>query len=181
MALVEELLPDFEGFSVQYDPTKNPFFKAIMVDNLRKLQTVSVGKTLLKEIAEAYPRSCGDFLPSVNVRCVPTQINYTQSGFKRSVNWGDGGSFTVTGMSATDDPKFALKGCPFHIAGSSANAALNAMASTNKTGSVCTMKFSNAQLVTGKGERADPYIVLAHELIHSLHCLKGVKDESGNE
>ena len=40
---------------------------------------------------------------------------------------------------------------------------------------------SNAQIITSKGEEAHPYIVLAHELIHSLHCLEGTKVDSADE
>jgi hypothetical protein len=35
--------------------------------------------------------------------------------------------------------------------------------------------------MTTKGEKTDPYIVLAHELIHSLHCLEGTSANTDEE
>src|SRR4051812_31155132 len=146
MAEVLEVLPDFDGFAVKYDPNKNPFFRAIIVENLRKLATVSAGKSLLSSIATARPRSRGDFPPSVNVVCVPTHINFTQSGFKRDVMYGQGGSQTITGMTPSDRPQFSPQGCPFWIAGGSSNEAVDQMATSNATGTVCKMRFSNVQI-----------------------------------
>jgi hypothetical protein len=181
MSEVLEVLPDFVGFAVRYDTAKNPFFRAIVVENLRKLATVSAGKSLLSSIAAAAPRSRGTFPPSVNVICVPTLINFTQSGFKREVTYGEGGLQTITGMTPSDRPQFSPPGCPFWIAGGSNNEAVDQSATSNAIGTVCTMRFSNVQIITSKGERADPYIVLAHELIHSLHCLQGIKIDGQDE
>lgn len=181
MAEVLELLPDFEGFAVKYDPDKNPFFRAIVVENLRKLATVAAGKSLLSSIAAADPRSRGTFPPKVNVVCIPRHINFTQSGFKRLVVYGSGGSESITGMQETTQPQFSPKGCPFWIAGGSCNESVDQAAATNANGSVCRMNFSNVQIITNKGETAFPFIVLAHELIHSLHCLEGIKIDGRDE
>jgi hypothetical protein len=181
MAEIVELLPDFPGFAVKYDLSKNPFFRPIIVENLRKLTTVTVGKSLLSSISVAAPRSRGDFLPTVNVLCMPTQINFTQSGFKREVTYGDGGSQTITGMSPTAQPQFSPQGCPFWMSGGSSCEAVDQQAADNGTGTVCRMRFSNVQIMTSKGEKADPYIVLAHELIHSLHCLEGIRANQDEE
>ncbi len=43
------------------------------------------------------------------------------------------------------------------------------------------MRFTNVQVVTRRGEKAEPYVVLAHELIHSLHCLQGIKMDGRDE
>jgi hypothetical protein len=152
MPEVIEALGEFSGIAVKYDPDKNPFFKAIMVETLEKIKSVKVGETLLASIAAAQPSSRGAFPPSINVMCVPIHINFTQSGFKREVVYGDGGSQSIVGMTPTDAPKFAPPGCPFWIAGASANEAIDQMAANN-SGSVCTVRFSNAQVVTNKGKR----------------------------
>ena len=113
--------------------------------------------------------------------CVPTEINFVQSGHKLDVLYGPGGSKTITGMTKTDRPQYAPEGCPFWIEGGSSNAAVHQMGATNGTGSVCFMRFSNVQIMTRKGEKTYPFIVLAHELIHSLHCLQGIKMDGKDE
>ena len=181
MAEIVQPLADFPGFAVLYDPTANPFFRPIIVENLRKLKSVAVGKSLLSSIAAAEPRSRDIFPVGINVMCKPTKMNFTQSGFKREVLYGDGGKQTVTGMSPDARPQFSPQGCPFWMAGGSANEACDTKAATNTQGSVCYMHFSNVQVMTRKGEKADPYIVLAHELVHSLHCLQGITMDGKDE
>jgi len=180
MPEIVEALAEFAGIGVKYDPDKNPFFEKIMLENLQKIKSVKVGESLLASIAAATPASRGDFKPSINVLCVPTHINFTQSGFKRDVVYGDGGSQSIVGMTATEDARFAPPGCPFWIAGACANEAVD-QGAANNSGSVCIVRFSNAQVITNKGETALPFVVLAHELIHSLHCLEGKKIDSQDE
>lgn len=173
MAEIMEVLPEFTGFAVRYDPGANPFFKAIMVENLRMVGSVAAGATLFKLIADAAPKSRSDFPTGVNVMCVPKPIKYVQSGFKPSM----GGT-----IAASDDNRHvAPNGCNHYIVGSSLNAALDPTASENGNGSVCKMMFSNAQFITSQGETARPYVVLAHELIHSYHCLYGIKKAKDEE
>ncbi len=80
-------------------------------------------------------------------------------------------------------PKYvAPKGCRHYIVGSSANAAVSPDKSyEGKGGSVCKMMFNNAQFITSKGKSVRPYLVLAHELIHSYHCLYGLKKQDDEE
>ncbi|MEZ5669306.1 MAG: hypothetical protein R3F55_18095 [Alphaproteobacteria bacterium] len=181
MADVTELLPDFPGFACQYDPNKNPFFRPIMVENLRKLKSVDLGRKLLDDIAGANPRQRGDFPPGVNVMAVPTEIHFVQSGHRLEAVYEEDHSRTVTGMSPSANPAYAPDGCPFWIDGGSSNAAVDTMAAGNGTGSVCFMRFHNAQVMTRKGEKADPYIVLGHELIHSLLALTGTTKDGRDE
>lgn len=174
MAEVNEMLPEFTGFAVRYDPTLNPFFKAIMVENLRILAACEVGKTLFKLIADARPRSRADFITGVNVRCEPKAIKYVQSGYKPAM----GGTI----QASSDARHVAPNGCNAYLVGSSANAALDPTASGDGTGSVCKMMFTNAQFLNSKGEMVtQPFIVLAHELIHSYHCLYGIKKAKDEE
>lgn len=181
MPQVFEMLPEFPGFAVEYETSEHPFFRPIVIENLQKIATVAAGKTLLSSIAGAKPGSRGNFKDGVNIVCLPLHLNFTQSGYKREVVYKEGGAESITGMSSTSDPRYAPPGCPFWIAGTSANEAVDQATATNGTGSVCKVKFSNAQVITNKGETAYPHIVLAHELIHSLHCLKGVKIDGRDE
>jgi hypothetical protein len=178
MAETVAKLPEFPGFGVKYDSAKNPFFQAIMVDNLRMVKGCDVGKTLLKLIEDATPKSRSDFVSGINVMCVPKEISFVQSGFKTA--WVSGGGMTKT-LQASADPRHSPDGCPFYIVGGSQNAAFDPSASTGGQGSVCTMYFTNVQVVTTKGERTYPFIVLAHELIHSYHCLYGIKKDGKDE
>lgn len=185
MSEVVEKLPDFPGFAVKYTPSSNPFFKAICLDNLRLLASnvgggdlSTLGSDLLKLIENAKPRFRGDFPSGVNVMMVPVDVQYTQAGYMDM-----GGTMVkdkTRGISLeTKDGTF---GCNFwKRRGGSANAAVNPTDSTNGQGSVCKMMFTNAQMLTSKGEAADAYIVLAHELIHSYHCLHGVKIDGNDE
>jgi hypothetical protein len=43
------------------------------------------------------------------------------------------------------------------------------------------MKYTNAQILTGKGEATHSFVVLAHELIHSLHHVTGTRRDNGEE
>jgi hypothetical protein len=55
------LLPGFRGIAVEYDQNRNPFFKAIVLENLRRIGSVAPGRVLLNEIANAVPWFRGDF------------------------------------------------------------------------------------------------------------------------
>lgn len=181
MTEILEVLADFPGFAVKYDTSKKPFFKINVVESLRKLKEVAAGKSLLSEIAAAKPAYRGDFPPGINVICVPTSIEFTQSGFKRDVVYGDHGSSTTIGMTKTDDQRFAPAGCPFWLAGGSSNDSVDKTAAGNSQGSVCYLNYTNAQIMTRKGEPANAYIVMAHELIHSLHALQGITMDGKDE
>jgi hypothetical protein len=181
MPEVTKVLEEFPGFAVRYDQTTRPLFRAIVKETLRRLTTVAIGNELLGAIAAARPHSRADFLPGVNVLCIPTRINVTQSGYRREVLDDVDGTEKITGMTPTTLPKFSPPRCRFWHAGGSSNEAVDQTAGSNATGTVCLMRFSNAPVVTDKGESTHAFIVLAHELIHSLHALQGVTIESGDE
>jgi hypothetical protein len=174
LAEVTEVLPDFDGFGVCYDTAANPYFKAIFVENIRLIQSVRVGKKLLKLIADARPKFRGTFPIGINVMAKPQKIKYIQSGhlpyFGAIMKAPDG-------VTKYDAPR----GCNHYLVGSSANAAINPIDSTNSQGSVCDMMFTNAQFISSRGEQIRPHIVLAHELIHSYHCLYGIKKNDDEE
>ena len=162
----------FPGFGVEYDETKNPYFKMIMVENLRLIASKPLGKQLLDSIAAAKPASRADFPSGVNVMCQPVKMHYFESGQKPQWSYGADYSKNLVGMAPSSHPKHNIKGCPFHISGTSFNEAVD-QSQTAKGGTVCRMAFSNAQIIETTGAVCWPHIVLAHELIHSLHCLTG--------
>lgn len=178
MPEITEVLPDFDMMSVRYDPAKKPYFRVQLVEELRRIQSCAAGKTLLQLIKDAKPKSRADFPVDTNVMCVPQEVTFVQSGFKREYIPNSGGKQT---LNPSIDPRHSPEGCPFYRLGGSKNAAKDPVASTNGQGSVCTMYFTNAELLTSKGEKAYPFIVLAHELIHSYHCLYGIKKDGKDE
>ena len=174
MAELQEVLPEFAGFAVRYDPSKNPFFKAIFIENMRLVKSVAVGGTLLDLIRDAKPKYRDDFPAGINVIAVPQAIKYIESGHAPM--------FSSIVAVPGSDRYVAPKGCNHYVVGSSANAAVLPDESFNgKGGSVCKMLFNNAQFITSKGESVRPYLVLAHELIHSYHCLYGLKKDDDEE
>ncbi|HEX8716862.1 MAG TPA: M91 family zinc metallopeptidase [Gemmatimonadaceae bacterium] len=179
MAELVENLAAFPTISVQYDPAANPFFRPIVVEALDRINSCAAGKQLLKNIAEAKPASRADFPQGVNVMVMPQPVSFVTSGYKQA--WVPGGGMTKTLEKSPDPRHVAANGCPFYILGGSLNAAKDPSASTNKTGSVCKMLFTNVQVVTTNGEKSQPAIVLAHELIHSWHCLTGIKKDGPDE
>ena len=173
MAEVVEKLSDFPGFGVKYDPEEKPFFKAQLIEALRLLYGVNTGKQILWGIAAAKPKHRADFPAGINVMGVPVHVRFIQSGYKPKTMYDQKGKPKTIGLLKSDNPAHSSSGCPFWVAGGSANQALDTTAGGNGTGSVCYMKYTNAQTFTNKGEKASPHIVLGHELLHSLHALEG--------
>lgn len=165
-----QALDEFRGFAVEYDETKNPFFRKIMLENLTLLQSKPLGKKLLGLIADANPQSRGGFPVGINVVCRPYTMNYIQSGKKLAYSPGSAVRDT---LESSAHPKHNIQGCRFHKYGSSLNKAVDP-GQNDKNGTVCYMDFANTQVMESNGERTWPHIVLAHELIHSYHCLYGL-------
>lgn len=46
---------EFKGFGSNYDPSAQPFFKALVKENLRLLMTLPSGERLLRAIKDAKP------------------------------------------------------------------------------------------------------------------------------
>lgn len=192
MSTSSSKLPEFKGFAVYYNPKEKPFFKAQVVEAMRKIASVELGKQLLKSIGDARPRvrkpasslrsdaKAIKFSSGINVVITPAApINFIQSGYKADKVYGEGGKMSIVGLSPSAAGPYNLAGCPFHIDGGSAAMAIDPMAADNGRGCCSIMYFTNAQIMTRKGEAANPVVVLAHELIHSLHHVTGSvhKDE----
>lgn len=170
-------LPDFPGFAVEYDENDNPFFKAIVIENLRKIKSVPLGVQLLKQIADAKPRSRSDFEAGINVIVRPHQRQLVQAGHKMTYSAGSAVKDTMVKSSAkTHNPD----NCPFYKVGGSQAVAEDA-GETGAGGSVSVMNFTNAPGTTSKGETMYPFITLAHELIHCMHHVTGTRKDEGEE
>jgi len=190
MPVVNQKLPEFPGFAVQYDPSAKPFFVSMVLEDMRKIASKDLGKTLLKSIADATPRarqaaaSANEaaraiiFNEGVNVVIVPTSMTYIQTGYKMGFTPGSG---MQKSMLPSTHAAHNVPGCPYYPSGGSVAEAADISAAGDGTGTVSIMKYTNAQIVTAKGEATLPYIVLAHELIHSLHHVTGTRRDHGEE
>lgn len=186
MAVSTSKLAEFPGFGIYYDPKEKPFFKSQVLEVMRKIGSVQLGQDLFKAINDARPRARKAaasinsdarqiaFPKGVNVVITPArQINFIQSGLKAQKDWGNNGAFTITGLLPSTADAHNRQGCPFHIDGGSAAMAIDPTAGSDGTGCCSIMYFTNAQIITGKGESANPVVVLSHELIHCLHHVTG--------
>jgi hypothetical protein len=149
-------------------------------DALAKISSTVTGGTLLQLIGSSRPQFRSDFPKGVNIIITPQQDRtYVQSGHSRQ--------WTGNGMERTlitnTHPQMNHVGHDFWYAGSgSCNAGLDpTKAEQRGVGTVCKMYYDSSQMLTSKGESTLPFIVLAHELIHSYHCLNGIKKPNDEE
>ncbi len=78
-------------------------------------------------------------------------------------------------MQATTAAAFNNPGQRFNYVGEgSCNENANQAHVSDGKGTVCMMAFDSAQMMTRGGASTTPFIVLAHELIHSYHGLYGI-------
>lgn len=190
MSEITQKLAQFPGFAACYDPAQKPFFEKNLLADLEKIASKPVGKSLLQQIADADPKNRAPaaniedikgmvFPGSINVMCVPTSMTFVQSGLKRDGQY-IGTKFVTMGLVPSDAKSYNPAGCRFYGIGGSYAMAADPMYAT-KNGTVSVMYYTNAQVFSqGAGVREETYsfIVLAHELIHSLHHLTGTTLES---
>ncbi|MBW2414721.1 MAG: hypothetical protein JRG76_09465 [Deltaproteobacteria bacterium] len=174
------LLGNFRGFAVRYDEQQTPWFRIGVEEALKKISSVTLGKELLKLIADANPHSrVGTdgvaFGTGINVIVFPQDNrSFMQSGFKPAFLPNDY-SGRKDGMQATPQAAFNNPGHRFTYVGTgSCNANADTMSGSDGKGTVCEMAFDSAQMMTRSGESTNPALVLAHELIHSYHGLYGI-------
>jgi hypothetical protein len=190
MSVSKYKLVAYPGFGVQIESTTNPFFVSMVFEDLKRIESKPIGKKLLADIAAARPRARSasaassaeakaiEFFDGVNVVIVPTTMTYNQSGFK--MGYGSGSSMERT-LQPSATAAHNVKGCPYYPVGGSSAQAADIMAAGDGTGSVSIMKYTNAQIMTSKGEATASFIVLAHELIHSLHHVTGTRRDDVEE
>jgi hypothetical protein len=185
MLLVQEKLQEFPAFYVEYDQHEVPFFKATLLEYLRKINGVAEGRTLLAKIAQATPAVRNDFPPGVNVKCVPQRMYYTAFGVNTLLSRGaDNSVVSITARPILELDVDVNRGgvCRFkNWSTGSQNVGRDPVAGGGGGGCVCLMRFANGQAITKFGETAPAFIVLAHELIHSWHHLYGIAKDGRAE
>ena len=182
MAEISGPIARFEKMAIRYNPQKHPWFQQILLENLNLLRTKSVGQALFSRIAAATPQSRGDYGHSINIICSPSHVEYVQSRHKFKAYTNLNNEWVKEGIFASaNEAHIARRGdteCRFRYYTKSGFGSyvkkIDGGAAENGTGSVCELYFANTQLLTGKGESTQPFIVLAHELIHCVHALEGI-------
>ncbi len=166
--------PRFPGIAFLPDPS-SPSSEASFFDDLIQIQTRSLGAELLADIGRASPGARKitngsveerkiKFPKNINVIAQPTTMSYIQSG-------------STTGRAVPE-----IQGRTFYPTGNGCEAQAGDMrAASDGKGSVSLVRYTNTQLFTASGEDTFSFIVLAHELIHSLNHLRGTRHDSDEE
>ncbi|MEI9983860.1 MAG: M91 family zinc metallopeptidase [Aliidongia sp.] len=185
MAIYSQKLAEFPGFGLYFDPEASPYFRTMVTDDLRKIKTKPIGAGLLVLISKARPRfrtidngpaeaRAISFPDGVNVIFTPTSMAYMQSGYKKS----------NSGPVPSANPAHNPDGCRFYPSdgGQGCRAVpANITAAEDGNGCVSRVLYTNAQCLTAKGEATHSFIVLAHELIHSLNQVYGRRHPKDEE
>jgi hypothetical protein len=168
---------EFPGFAFDYDPAKNPFFKAMVKENLRKLSTWATGKVLLKAIRDARPGKRPNGWPSgVNVVLQPPlDKQMIAPGLGKS-----GGTIVVRNNQAFMDWDNRINGgmiatLTAKTAAAATDRACSEVGLDNKPsiGCGCFVNFSNIEIRSKSGQWLPADITMGHELIHCWHMLNG--------
>jgi hypothetical protein len=177
---------EFPGFGYKYEQGKNPFFQALVDENLRLLKTLLLGRLLLSSIAIAKPGYRDKYYPvGVNVVFQPTINQHIMPGTTMDTNYGSAGR--ITNQTEYNDAERARDG-PGHglpqnrgqlIPDLTAKAEAredSQTAACNGTGSTCHVFYTNSEMLGKDGLWFIPHITMGHELIHCLHALTGTMD-----
>jgi len=180
------------GIGLQYAASADHvLFYKMVVDDLWQIRSKPLGKTLLDRIATARPRTKTTqanrnaetesfaFSPGTNVVITPTTISHMQSSYRQGAFIGS--STTNREVVASNAPQHNVQHLPFYRLNGSYTEAADGDAADDKTGSVSIIRYSNATTKVEGGVLTPSFIVLAHELIHSLHHLTGSRLRDGNE
>ena len=170
-------LSNYPGIGIDYDQSKNPFFEALVLENIRKIQALKTGQTLLDLIAQAKPKTRSNTFPEgINVVFRPPFEKVLNApGMKRSFSGG---------MQLVDQSKYdAWKGgqgqlIPSLGAKTSAEPTTKqgGADTTPSVGCTCWVNYSNIEILSKDGTWHIPYIAMAHELIHCWHTLNGLSN-----
>lgn len=167
---------EFPGIAFDFDEKAQPFFKAIIKDNLRKVRAINHGRDILNAIANASPASRSNFPKKVNVIIQPPleRIWVSPGMNKRGamLDQGKYDNFMKVGGVGKSIPSMASK--------TSAEEQDKA-AACGGGGSVCRLYFSNNEIVSGSGEWLPPHITMGHELIHCVNGLYGTMKADNKE
>ncbi len=177
---------ELKGFGFNYDPSSQPFFKALVKENLRKLYTLPTGKLILKAIKSAKPAHTSYFPKGVNVVFQPplTRDWHTPGYSPKANKITDQGRFDAfqkarSGDDLTAQEMIQLEGKGKLIPGINAKTQVQEESkkfASDGTGSVSVLFYSNTEILSDTGTWFIPHITMGHELIHCLHALLGETD-----
>lgn len=187
----------FEGISIEYAEDESPFFAVGVNEALAMISSKELGQKLLKLIADARPQGGtwgATVPPNTRVLIRPAKNrNYIQVGFKSVFIVKDGEPDKKSIEVVPGGPNWPYApgpkppgGAPetrdFYYKGDgSCNKGNDASCAADKRGTCCELSFDSTQIMTSKGVSTSPFIVLAHELIHSYHNLYGIVKGDGLE
>jgi hypothetical protein len=181
-------LNEFPGIGLDYDAKRDPFYEAMILENLRSLKSKPVGKLLLTAIGAAKPSYRGSCPQGINVLISPpTDKQMVAPGLQMSRDFSTG----ATTVKIRDNQAFLdwdnrvqggmvagglakTLGEPWEGTGPSKDAAYETNAGKASTGTVCRLKYSNIEILSKQGTWLHPHITMGHELIHCLHFLHGI-------
>ena len=174
--------------------TSNDFltFHGSVAADLARIESRPVGKALLRAINRSHPSvrhvthftdrnpetSEVVFDQGVKVVIIPKPMNYIQSGYR--LGFGPGSTVRDV-LEPSFNPAHSPPGRRFYRADGCNTEAADVNASGDGSGSVAIVRYSNAHMDVVGGVVTPSFIVLAHELIHALHFLEGVRDPVDEE
>lgn len=168
---------EFPGFGFDYDPAKNPFFKALVKENLRKVKSWPTGAVLLKAIRDARPgRRPNGWPAGVNVVFQPPLDKQMMApGLAKS-----GGNLVIRDNQAYMDWDNRVNGGLIATLAAKTAAVATERSCSEVTadgkpsvGCTCWVNYSNIEIRSKTGEWLPGDITMGHELIHCWHMLNG--------
>jgi hypothetical protein len=193
---VIEKLKDYPGIGLREISRKsdpkgyNPFFKSNVLSYLAKINQKPTGRMLIEAIGRCKPGDKFNAFPKgINVVIRPPDADvlmkpglmmsddepiYKPLGGKEAYN---------TWMIAAPGERGAL--VPLLRSKAQTIPATRAAACCNTegasgVGSQCQLRYSNREMLSKSGTWLPAEIIMAHELIHCLHCLTGTRDPKDN-
>lgn len=169
---------EFKGIGFEYDAAAQPFFKALVKENLRKLSALKTGKALLKVIRDARPGHRSRNYPAgVNVLITPPYEKvFSQPGMSSTGRIYDQGlmdDWRNNKVGVKLIPTLPSKTSVSADCGKGQGAAKYGAPHGTGAGSTCRLEYSNTEILSDTGLWAIPHITMGHELIHCLHALYG--------
>lgn len=182
----------YPGISFEWD-FHHPMFKAIVEEDLARINDTPTGRMLLLQIGGSRPQVTStvgskqksvrdiNFPAGVNLIIVPADQDLYQSGYKSSISATESGSVTKT-FEPSGFPQHNPQGRNFHSTTAAFTIAVDTEAATDGRGTISVIKYSNASMMSsGIGIMSPSFIILAHELVHAAHHIQGTKVDDGEE
>ena len=183
---------EFGGIDFSYDASKNPFFEALVNENLRKIRALPTGKAILQEIEIAKPAYVPKEWPAgINVLFQPPlEKVMIAPGLKRARTADDENPYTLVLRDKDLFFDWDLRGRGALVPGLDAKTAakevktqLAQVGANGKPGGGCGCwcDFSNIEIRSKSGEWLPTEITMGHELIHCVHHLNGITRKNFKE